>query len=98
MVKPSWYSEKRYNTPRECIEAQLKENEITTCAYYFDNKGGCWTQIMEAIDATKVTPDEMLDIAVKRFEEYGEVRFEGYGKYGLEVMGCWDENAFGSKY
>ena len=53
---------------------------------------------MEAPDAPKVTPDEMLDIAVKRFEEYGEVTFEGYGKYGLEVMGCWDENAFGSKY
>ena len=41
MVKPSWHSEERYNTPRECIEVQLKEKEITICAYFFDDKGGC---------------------------------------------------------
>ena len=53
---------------------------------------------MEAVDAPKVTPEEMLEIAVEHFNKYGEVRFEGYGKDGLEIIGCWDEDAFGRKY
>ena len=100
MVKPYWHSKERYETARECIEAQLKKYVVTDCYYWFLDNGGCCTQVWDAAVANTATPEEMLDIAVEHFKKYGEVVFEGLaekGKNPIVTIGCWDENAYGCK-
>ena len=63
MVKPYWHSKERYETARECIEAQLKKYVVTDCYYWFHNGGGC-TEVWDAAISNTATPEEMLDIAV----------------------------------
>ncbi len=96
MYKPYYRSTERYNTVRECIEAQFKEYNIRSCMYYFLPNGiGC-NQLLDSQRAVDATPEEMLDIAVKHFEEYGEVEFEGIGNGDIYQIGCFDEHTFGS--
>ena len=99
MVKPSWYSTERYYTPRECIEAQMEKYGIYYCLYDFMENGSCNMQLLDAQCIGEVTPQEMIEIAVEHFNKYGEVRFEGFGRDGyIQGLGCWDENAFESKF
>ena len=100
MVKPYWHSEERYETARECIEAQLKKYVVTNCYYRFGKNGASYTQVWDSARASTATPEEMIDIAVEHFNKYGEIRFEGIatkGEYPIVVIGCWDENAYGCK-
>ena len=101
MVKPSWHSTERYESARECIEAQIKKYGIYECYYDFRDNGGCCSQVIDAWDSTRANPTEMIDIAVERFNKFGEVVFEGLGTNtdgrGASIQ-CWDENATGSKY
>lgn len=56
-------------------------------------------QLLDAQCIGEVTPQEMIEIAVEHFNKYGEVRFEGFGTDGyIQGLGCWDENAFESKF
>ena len=99
MVKPTWHSEERYNTPRECIEAQIKKYGIRKCMYHFLSDGSCCSQLLDAVNIGEATAEEMIEIAVDHFNKYGEVSFEGFGDEGyITGLGCWDENAFGTKY
>ncbi len=96
MYKPYYRSTERYNTVRECIEAQFKEYNIRSCMYSFLPNGiGCF-QLLDSQSAVDATPEEMLDIAVKHFEEYGQVEFEGIGNGDIYQICCYDEHAFGS--
>ena len=97
MVKPSWHSEERYYTPRECIEAQIRKYGIYKCMYNFLEDGSCCSQLLDAQCIGEATAEEMIDIAVDHFNKYGEVSFEGFGDEGyVQGLGCWDENAFES--
>lgn len=98
MVKPNLRTRVRFNTPRECIEFQLKRNEIETCYYKFEGPISYYAPF-ESPDAKKVTPEEMLEIAVEQFDKYGEVLFDGVNKNRtVFTIGCWDEYAFEHKY
>ena len=102
MVKPFFNSSERYETARECIEAQFKEYGIFLCVYVFDDDGVCYSEIWDSMEAKEATAEEMLEIAVERVDKFGEVVFEGFGteKYPGPVayIGCFDENAFERKY
>lgn len=99
MVKPSWYSTERYYTARECIEAQIKKYGIRKCLYDFMKDGSCNRQLLDAQCIGEATAEEMVDIAVEHFNKYGEVCFEGFGTEGyVQGLGCWDENAFESRF
>lgn len=104
MVKPGWYSDERYSNAKECIEAQFKKYGIISCLYDFMEDGSCCTQLLDAQNVNEATAEEMIDIAVEHFNKYGEVIFEGFGtetdKYDgyVATIGCYDENAFKSKY
>lgn len=92
MVKSSLFSTELYNTPRECIEAQLKKYKIVRC-YYFFHKGASFTSIYGTPDAIRATPEEMLELAVEHFNKYGDVEFEGVNEdSAIYVIGCWDES------
>ena len=100
MVKPSWYSEERYETAQECIKAQFEKYGITSCFYRFGKNGASYTQVWDSAKATEVTPEEMLDIAVEHFNKYGEIEFEGLAEKAqnpIAVIGCWDEKAYECK-
>ena len=92
MVKSSLFSTELYNTPRECIEAQLKKYKITRC-YYFFHKGASFTSIYGTPDAIRATPEEMLKLAVEHFNKYGDVEFDGVSEDNAHfALGCWDES------
>ena len=96
MVKRFWTDTKRFETARECIESQL--NGITLCLYDFEDDGECWRGLADGVDTKEASPKEMLEIAVERFEKFGEVYFEGFDEEGILCsIGCWDENATCSK-
>ena len=98
MVKPYLRTRERFNTPRECIEAQLKRSEIETCYYDFEGPISYYGPF-ESPSAKIVTPEEMLEIAVEQFNKYGEVLFDGVNKNRtVFTIGCWDEYAFEQKY
>ena len=98
MVKPYLNTRERFNTPRECIEAQLKRSEIETCYYDFEGPISYYGPF-ESPSAKIVTPEEMLEIAVEQFNKYGEVLFDGVNKNRtVFTIGCWDEYAFEQKY
>ena len=87
----------RYKTPRECLELQL--TNVDTCMYEFDKYGVCNTNILGDADAITVPSKEMIEIALKHFEKYGEVQFDGFLNDSRDIVtiGCWDENATHSK-
>ena len=87
----------RYKTPRECLERQL--TNVDTCMYEFDKYGVCNTNILGDADAITVPSKEMIEIALKHFEKYGEVQFDGFLNDSRDIVtiGCWDENATHSK-
>ena len=96
MFKRFWKDTKRFETPRECIESQLKG--LVLCLYDFDEDGACWQHVADCANTKEASPNEMLEIALEHFEKFGEVHFEGYDVDGnYHYMGCWDENATCSK-
>ena len=89
MFKRSFKSEMRFETIRECLEYQIKEQEIETCIYYFDVEGNCGCYMFESTRAHDVEPSDMLRIAEKFFNEFGWVHFEGIGKDGEAYVSCY---------
>ena len=77
MVIKSWGRRERFNTPRECIEAQLKYYKIARCFYFF-HEALSFTSVWDSGDANHATPEEMLELAVEQFNKYGYVAFEGF--------------------
>ena len=67
--------------------------------YEFDKYGVCNTNILGDADAITVPSKEMIEIALKHFEKYGEVQFDGFLNDSRDIVtiGCWDENATHSK-
>ena len=96
MVKRFFKDEKRFETARECLESQLKYIEL--CLYDFEDDGECYEGLLDGIHTKEASPKDMLEIAVERFEKFGEVYFEGFDNEGtLRAISCWDENATYSK-
>lgn len=92
MFKRHWKDTKRFETPRECFESQIKWASL--CLYDFEEDGECWRGLMDGIDTKEASPEEMLEIALEHFEKFGEVYFEAFDKEGeYYTIGCWDENA-----
>lgn len=90
MVIKSWGCRERFNTPRECIEAQLKYYKIARCFYFF-HEALSFTSVWDSGDANHATPEEMLELAVEQFNKYGYVAFEGFSEnHALHEIGCWD--------
>ena len=88
----------RFETPRECLECQLKNASL--CLYEFEDDGECGVGIWSDAAAKTAKPKEMLEIALEHFEKYREVRFEAYKNDDsgeIFGIGCWDENATCSK-
>ena len=81
--------EMRFETIRECLEHQIKEQEIHTCIYYFNVEGNCGYYIYEGSRGHLVEPSDMLRIAEKFFNEFGWVHFEGIGKNGEAYVDCY---------
>lgn len=92
MVKSSPFSTELYNTPRECIEAQFKKYKIVECCYVFYEKYS-FSDVCDSSDVTRVTPEEMLELAVEFFNKYGDVEFDGVSEDNAHfALGCWDES------
>lgn len=90
MVIKSWGRRERFNTPRECIEAQLKACEIVRCYYSFHGPDSI-SNAHESTWGEMATPEEMLELAVEQFNNYGTVAFNGVSKNNaIYYLGCWD--------
>ena len=81
--------EMRFETIRECLEHQIKEQEIHTCIYDFDVEGDSAYYIYEGSRGHYAEPSDMLRIAEKFFNEFGWVHFEGIGKNGEAYVDCY---------
>lgn len=90
MVIKSWGRRERFNTPRECIEAQLKACGIVRCYYSFHGPDSI-SNAHESTWGEMATPEEMLELAVEQFNNYGTVAFNGVSKNNaIYYLGCWD--------
>ena len=90
MVIKSWGRRERFNTPRECLEAQFKKYKIVECCYVFHGEAS-FTDVCDSSDVTRVSPEEMLELAVEQFNKYGDVQFDGVGENNAHyALGCWD--------
>ena len=93
MVKSSFYSTKLYDTPKECIEAQMKEGEIVRCYYFFHDSSSLEDAYYSSW-GKETTPEEMVELAVEQFNKYGYVAFNGVSKDNtIFYLGCYDESA-----
>ena len=89
---------KLYNTAKECIEAQLKEWDVTRCYYLFDDNGQCSHGIVDHPDSIGTTPTEMVKIATERYDRFKRVGFDGITSLGDTVeITCWDADIFPMK-
>ena len=98
MYKRFFRDTMRFETPKECLEFQLKDASL--CLYEFEEDGECGIGIWSDAAAKTATPKEMLKIALEHFEEFGEVQFEAYTNTNngeIFSIGCLDENATCSK-
>ena len=89
MVKRDFEDTERFETVRECLETQIKDQEISTCIYDFDKNGHCACYQKGVSHLHTVEPNEMIRIAVLFFNEFGWVHFEGWGKDGKTSIYCY---------
>ena len=90
---------KKYANARECIEAQFKELGVTDesyCFYIFGDDGICVSNPIEGRDCEETTAKEMLEIAVERFNKYGNVSFQVKTPDGpIECVVCFPMHIIG---
>jgi len=79
----------RFETVRECLEAAIKEGEVTECYYDFSAAGSCGYELFESSGGHVVEPKEMVRLAEKFFNEFDWVHFEGLGKNGNVYISCY---------
>ena len=89
MVKRFFEDTERFETVRECLEAQIKEQEITNCLYDFDKNGNCACYQQGPSHKHFAEPNEMIRIAELFFNEFDWVHFEGWGKDGKTSLYCY---------
>ena len=89
MFKRSFKSKKRFETVRECLEYQIKEQKLARCCYDFNEEGNCAYYLHESTRGHIVEPSDMLRIAEKFFNEFGWVHFEGWGEAGDGYVTCY---------
>lgn len=104
MIKPDFYSKERYNTVRECLEAQFKKYDIIECRYRFLDfieDGLCDDNDLFFYNENEyetVSTEEMIEIAEKRYDKYDEVFFTGIrqdedDEWPSVVLKCIEESA-----
>ena len=89
--------DKKFNTAKEYLEEEIRLNGSQTFEYDFDEDGRCYIGYFSTSDNMKQVDNakEMIDIAVKHLEKYGEVKFKGWGginsndePFGFETYEC----------
>ena len=86
-----YFEHETYNTAKECIEAQLKEYDISTCYYCFSEDGTWGFSCVDSQRSLRATPSEMVEIAVEWFNKYKSVGFDGISTDGtIYYIKCCD--------
>ncbi len=86
---------KRFDTAREYLEEDIRIRRSDSFYYDFDEYGRCRQQICNAAGVNTVhDAQEIIEIALKHFDKYGHVYFEGLGGiarqmgYGYQELYC----------